>query len=123
MVDAAVDTSPRDGVFVAGAGGAVGRRLCRLLVGDGWHVTGTTRSTERAPALRAIGVVPVVVDVFDEERLRGVADAARRALMQGEAGVYNVAEEDGTVSSRKAIRELGWNPAFRIAEAKEEGVG
>lgn len=42
------------------------------------------------------------------------ADAARRALTRGRRGVYNVAEEDGTVSSQKAIRELGWDPAFRI---------
>ena len=30
--------------FLAGASGAIGRRLCRLLVADGWQVTGTTRS-------------------------------------------------------------------------------
>ena len=57
-------------IFVAGASGAVGRRLCRLLVGDGWTVTGTTRSPERASVLRDIGVAPVIVDVFDEAQLR-----------------------------------------------------
>src|SRR5262245_18750578 len=59
-------------VFVAGASGVIGRRLCSLLVEDGWHVTGTTRSIEKADGLRAIGVTPVIVDVFDEQMLRRV---------------------------------------------------
>jgi nucleoside-diphosphate-sugar epimerase len=41
------------------------------------------------------------------------ADAARRALNRGD-GIYNIAEDDGTVSSAKAAAELGWNAAFRI---------
>ena len=30
------------------------------------------------------------------------ADAARRAIVRGRPGIYNIAEDDGTVSSRKA---------------------
>jgi nucleoside-diphosphate-sugar epimerase len=236
-------------IFLAGASGAIGRRLCPLLVGDGWAVTGTTRSAEKAAALRALGVEPVIVDVFDAVALmravaearpeivihqltdlptnldpakmaeasvrnarirdigtrnlvaaavaagakrliaqsisfayapgatpyledaplnvnapdragvsaRGVmsleqqvlsapllglvlrygrlygpgtsvdkppaggavhvdaaADAARRAVTRGSKGAYNVAEDDGTVSSEKARDELGWNPDFRL---------
>jgi nucleoside-diphosphate-sugar epimerase len=41
------------------------------------------------------------------------ADAARRAITRGRPGIYNIAEEDGTVSSRKAALELGWKPDFR----------
>jgi nucleoside-diphosphate-sugar epimerase len=236
-------------ILVAGAGGAVGRRLCLLLVADGWRVIGTTRRAEKASALRGIGVEPAIVDVFDETTLREVvaaarpeivvhqltdlppgldpakmagarvrnarirelgtrnlvaaavdagarrmiaqsiafayapgpmpyregsplnvsdpgddglsaravasleqqvlraplegivlrygrfygprtgfegprqgtplhvdaaADAARRAVTRGAAGIYNVAEDDGTVSSRKARDGLGWSPDFRI---------
>ena len=39
-------------VFVAGAGGAVGRRLVPMLVARGHQVTGTTTS-ETAEAIRA----------------------------------------------------------------------
>jgi nucleoside-diphosphate-sugar epimerase len=46
-------------------------------------------------------------------------DAARRAVTRG-VGIYNVAEEDGTVSSRRIIDELGWNPDFRINESGHE---
>ncbi|MBO9716074.1 MAG: NAD-dependent epimerase/dehydratase family protein, partial [Pseudoxanthomonas sp.] len=40
--------------FVAGATGAVGQVLCRLLLEDGWQVHGTTRSEEKAARLRAL---------------------------------------------------------------------
>jgi nucleoside-diphosphate-sugar epimerase len=235
-------------VFIAGASGAIGRQLCRLLVDEDYSVIGTTRSPAKAPMLRDVGVEPVVVDVFDAERLieivcnakpqivvhqltdlppaldpaqmdqalvrnarlreigthnlvaaavaagatrmvaqslafvyatgpmpyredaplmlddpaygetaRAVsslekqvltapltglvlrygklygpgtgfdqppvgsplhvddaADAARRALTRGEAGIYNIAEDDGTVSIEKAAEMLGWVPGFRI---------
>lgn len=67
----------KDTVFVAGATGAIGRVLCRLLVADGYAVYGTTRKPERASILEAAGVVPVVVDVFDGETLRSAIVAAR----------------------------------------------
>lgn len=240
----------RGNIFVAGASGVIGRRLCRLLIDDGWHVVGTTRSPNKADGLRALGVVPAVMDVFDERRVReamagarpdivihqltdlpdgldpakmpqarvrntrmrhvgtrhlmaaaaavnagrviaqsiafvyapgplpytedaplntdpndaegltpsgvpslerqvlaspmdgivlrygklygpgtgfdmpppagslhvdAAAHAARLAVTRGEAGVYNVAEDDGTVSSRKALESLGWRPEFRMA--------
>ena len=56
-------------VFIAGASGAIGRVLCRLLVRDGWQVVGTTRSASRADMLQSLGVVPVIVDVFDAAAL------------------------------------------------------
>jgi len=234
-------------IFIAGASGAIGRRLSRLLVNEGWLVVGTTRSPEKAPMLRDLGVEPVIVDVFDEALLREVvrkaapeivvhqltdlppaldptqmaealvrnarlreigtrnlvaaavaagvqrmvaqsiafvyapgqmpyredaplnvaagetvhavisleqqlltapltgivlrygklygpgtgfdsppsggplhvddaADAARRALTRGETGIYNIAEDDGTVSIQKAADALGWTPGFRLDE-------
>jgi nucleoside-diphosphate-sugar epimerase len=238
-------------ILVAGASGVVGHRMCRLLAADGWQLLGTTRSRQKADALRAIGVEPVIVDVFDEAalsrlvmearpgvvihqltdlppalepslmaealvrnaRLRDLgtrnlvaaavaagarrmiaqsiafayargprpyhedapldveapdaagltaravarlerqvlaapltgiilrygkfygpgtgfdhpksggplhvdaaADAARRAVTRGSPGIYNIAEEDGTVSSARAAAELGWSPDFRMLE-------
>ena len=57
-------------VLVAGAAGAIGRVLCRLLVADGHFVAGTTRSAVNAELLQALGVEPVLVDVFDAAALR-----------------------------------------------------
>ena len=64
-------------VFIAGASGAIGRPLCRLLVADGWTVVGTTRSAEKAAMLRGIGVEPAVLDVFDKTALFNAVLAAK----------------------------------------------
>ena len=52
-------------IFLAGATGAIGRRLVPLLIGDGHEVTGATRSVEKAKALGKTGARAVVVDAFD----------------------------------------------------------
>lgn len=61
------ETSKR--IFLAGAGGVIGRSLLPLLIQDGWQVFGTTRSTEKAATIRARGAEPVIVDVFDADAL------------------------------------------------------
>lgn len=63
-------------IFLAGAGGVIGRRLSILLRKAGHSVVGTTRSSDRADALRLLGVEPVVVDALDADALtRAVCDA------------------------------------------------
>jgi nucleoside-diphosphate-sugar epimerase len=57
-------------IFLAGASGAIGRRLAPLLLENGWRVFGSTRSADRAADLKKAGVEPVVVDVFDADALR-----------------------------------------------------
>jgi nucleoside-diphosphate-sugar epimerase len=64
-------------IFLAGAAGAVGKRLVPLLLDAGHDVVGTTRSTTKADALRTAGVEPVVVDVFDAPALSRAVSAAR----------------------------------------------
>jgi nucleoside-diphosphate-sugar epimerase len=57
-------------VFVAGASGVIGVRLVPLLVAAGHEVAGLTRSPEKVEALRRLGALPVVCDVFDRKALR-----------------------------------------------------
>ena len=57
-------------IFLAGASGAIGRRLAPLLMENGWSVFGSTRSEDKAAELKKAGVEPVVVDVFDADALR-----------------------------------------------------
>jgi nucleoside-diphosphate-sugar epimerase len=64
-------------IFLAGASGAIGWRLMPLLLAAGHEVTGTTRSAGKAEHLKARGVEPVVVDVFDAGALREIIVAAR----------------------------------------------
>ena len=42
------------------------------------------------------------------------AQAALLAVTRGARGIYNIAEDDGAVSSEKAKRDLGFDPGFRI---------
>src|SRR6201986_3459888 len=61
-------------IFLAGASGAIGRRLTPLLHSAGHYICGSTRSKAKADALRTLGADPVVVDVFDATALsRAVA--------------------------------------------------
>jgi nucleoside-diphosphate-sugar epimerase len=54
----------------------------------------------------ATGRTPLHVDA--------AARAALLAVTRGAAGLYNIAEDDGTVSIEKAVKELGFDPAFRL---------
>ncbi len=77
MLGVALTASAPVRIFLAGAGGAVGRPLCRLLIADGHHVVGTTRSADKAAMLSAMGVEAVIVDVFDAAALSRAVVAAR----------------------------------------------
>ena len=52
-------------VLVVGATGAIGTRLVPLLTVQGHHVTGTSRSPEKASRLRSLGAEAVTLDVLD----------------------------------------------------------
>lgn len=52
-------------VFVAGATGAVGKRLIPQLITHGHQVFGTTSRAENVDALRALGATPVIMDGLD----------------------------------------------------------
>jgi nucleoside-diphosphate-sugar epimerase len=54
-------------VFLAGASGALGKRLIPQLTEAGHHVVGTTRSDEKAGLLWDLGAKPVVVDALDRD--------------------------------------------------------
>jgi nucleoside-diphosphate-sugar epimerase len=64
-------------IFLAGATGAIGRRMLPLLREAGYEVTGTTRVASRAEELRAAGITPAVLDVFDAAALSAAVAAAR----------------------------------------------
>jgi nucleoside-diphosphate-sugar epimerase len=69
-------------IFVAGASGAIGRRLIPLLAARGHEVTGMTRSRERARLLAGLGATPVVADGLDRDAvLAAVAGAAPEVVV------------------------------------------
>jgi nucleoside-diphosphate-sugar epimerase len=68
-------------IFLAGASGAIGRRLTPLLLAAGHDVTGSTRNAETADQLNAAGIRAVVVDVFDAAALRDAVVNARPEIL------------------------------------------
>jgi nucleoside-diphosphate-sugar epimerase len=68
-------------IFLAGASGAIGRRLVPQLVAAGHRVTAATRQAAKAEDLRALGADPVVVDVFDADGLRAAVVAAKPEIV------------------------------------------
>ena len=56
-------------VFVAGAGGAIGRQLVPRLVAAGHEVHGMTRSESKQTMLRELGAMPVVADALDVDQV------------------------------------------------------
>lgn len=68
-------------IFLAGATGAIGRRLTPLLLAGGHAVTGTTRSADKAKDLQDQGIEAVVVDVFDAQALHDAVLRARPEIV------------------------------------------
>jgi nucleoside-diphosphate-sugar epimerase len=68
-------------VFLAGASGAIGRRLVPLLLRAGHEVTGTTRSAQTAKEFERAGVTPAVLDIFDAPKVMAAVGAAAPAVV------------------------------------------
>jgi nucleoside-diphosphate-sugar epimerase len=68
-------------IFLAGASGAIGRRLTPLLLTAGHEVIGSTRSPDTARQLNAAGMHGVVADVFDAAALRDAVVKVRPEIV------------------------------------------
>jgi nucleoside-diphosphate-sugar epimerase len=71
-------------VFLAGASGAIGKRLVPQLIEAGHKVFGSTRSSAKAAQLEELGAIPVVVDVFDRSKLVSALRAARPSVVMNQ---------------------------------------
>ncbi len=111
-------------VFVAGAGGAVGRRLVPMLVARGHHVTGTASRPESAEQIRQLGAEPVVVGGLDAV---GIGEAVARA--EPHAIIHEMTALSGTPDFRHFDRWFARTNRLRtegtdnlLAAAKASGV-
>jgi nucleoside-diphosphate-sugar epimerase len=98
-------------IFVAGATGAIGRRLVPALLAAGHEVTGMTRSPERAEALRASGVSAVVADAYDAGAVREAVAAAAPEVVVDE--LTDLPREFPS-SPRKLARGYTGNDRLRV---------
>ena len=108
-------------VFLAGATGAIGRRLVPLLVRAGHAVVGATRSATKAEQLKATGVTPAVVDVFDAGALERAVVAARPEIVIHQLTdlpqIFDPAELDAAYPRNARIRTEGTRNLIAAAEA------
>ena len=111
-------------VFIAGASGCVGQPLCKLLVADGWAVTGSTRSESKLATLRAMGVTPALVDVYDAAALnRAVAAATPEVVIHQLTDLPDGLDPAQMAAARERnarIREVG--TANLVAAARAAGA-
>ena len=64
-------------IFVAGATGAIGKRLVPVLVSGGHQVIAATRTRDNVDGLRRAGAEPVVVDALDRPAVMKAVVSAR----------------------------------------------
>src|SRR4051794_39391329 len=111
-------------VFVAGATGAIGRRLIPLLVAAGHEVTATTRTPAKVDELRGLGARPVVVGGLDAAAVtRAVAAPAPDAIahqMTALAGTPDLRRFDRWFATTNDLRTKGTD--IMLAAARASGV-
>ena len=107
--------------FVAGATGAVGKRLVPHLVKEGHDVVGLTRTPEKAEGLRALGAEPAVADGLDAEALRAAVVAAKPEVvihqMTGLTGVKSFRNFDKEFALANRLRTEGTDHLLAAARA------
>jgi 2-alkyl-3-oxoalkanoate reductase len=108
-------------VFVAGATGAIGRRLVPMLVAHGYEVVAMTRSPARTQGIRDAGATPVVADALSAE---SVHDAVRRASpdivihqLTSLGGVRSYRNFDAAFAATNRLRTAGTDNLMMAATA------
>ncbi len=100
-------------IFVAGAAGAIGRRLVPRLVADGHQVIGTTHVPANTGPIRAFGADPVLMDALDGA---AVAEAVERCAP--EVIVHELTALAGPTDLRHFDRNFALTNRLRV-----EGTG
>jgi 2-alkyl-3-oxoalkanoate reductase len=108
-------------VFVAGAAGAVGRRLVPVLVARGHDVTGTVRTAAKRREIEAMGARAVTMDGLDA---RSVGEAVARAEpevivheMTAISGKPNFRDFDAWFAATSELRTVGTDNLLAAAAA------
>ena len=112
-------------IFVAGATGALGRRLVPLLVAGGHDVVGLARSERRAGLVRELGATAVVADALDAGALEQAVAEARPDVVVHQltalAGGMDARNVDRSFAATNRIRTEGTDNL--LAAARAAGAG
>jgi nucleoside-diphosphate-sugar epimerase len=98
-------------ILVAGATGALGRKLVPLLVARGHEVVGLTRSPSKREAVRGLGATPVVADALDGDAVARAVEAAGPEVIVHEltalAGGVDLRRFDRAFAATNRLRTEG----------------
>jgi nucleoside-diphosphate-sugar epimerase len=108
-------------VFVAGAAGAVGRPLCRLLRRAGYAVIGTTRKPSAAAWLHEAGVTPVMLDVFDAAAVSAAMRDAKPDVIIHQLTDLSSGFDPESLKRNADLRRVGTRNLMNAAEAAAVG--
>lgn len=111
-------------ILVAGATGAVGRRLIPRLIRAGHVVTGLTHTPAKAGLVWQLGAEPIVADALDEKSIGAAVAAARPDVIVHELtdlkGASDLRKFDRTFASSNCLRTIGTD--YLLAAARRYGV-
>lgn len=108
-------------VFVAGATGAIGKRLVPMLVQAGHAVTGTTHTPDKAALIRSAGAYPEIVNALDQKQVLDAVQRARPNVIVHELTalpqVLNLRRFDQAFASTNRLRTEGTDNLLAAARA------
>ena len=108
-------------IFIAGATGAVGKRLVPRLRANGHEVVGTTRSAGKLSDLRVLGAQPVVLDVLDAEAVgRAISEAGPDVVVHQATALSdltNLRNLDNAFAETNRLRTVGTDNLLAAAKA------
>ena len=96
-------------LFIAGATGAIGKRLTPLLVAEGYDVYALTRDPAKARGLEEGGVHAIVGDVFDPNTTREALSRARPEIV-----VHQLTDLPQSLEDRADPAALARNARIRV---------
>jgi 2-alkyl-3-oxoalkanoate reductase len=111
-------------IFIAGATGAVGRRLIPALIQLGHQVIGMSRSKDKMKMIRASGATPVIADAFDAKALNNALQETKPDVV-----MHQLTSIPGRLNLRNIGRDFALTNRLRtegtdhlLAAAKAAGV-
>jgi nucleoside-diphosphate-sugar epimerase len=96
-------------IFIAGATGAIGRRLTPLLLTAGYDVTALTRDAARGRELEEHGMRAVIGDVYDALALRTALVAAKPEII-----IHQLTDLPQSLADRADPAALARNARVRV---------
>lgn len=107
-------------VFVAGASGAIGKRLVAQLVSKGHEVVGSFKSPDSAERVRLLGAEPVMLDLLDAAAVRKTVLRAKPDAIVHEAtalgGGIDFKHMDQSFAQTNRLRTQGTDALLAAAE-------